>query len=62
VNGTAVADINKWPRAEGDVIASKTCPGAVFPFVIEGQYEITGHQNGVTIDFCDVANPKRVLH
>jgi hypothetical protein len=62
VDGDLQPALNDWPLASGDIVNSDAdaCPG--FPFGVQGRLEITGHQNGVTIDFCNSAAPTRILH
>lgn len=62
VDGVAESKVSDWPLAAGGVINAKGCPGAAFPFAVNGLIEITGSTGGVTIDFCDWQKPKRTEH
>jgi hypothetical protein len=59
VNNIARLDLDDWPLASGDIINSSACPS---DGDMSGKFEISGKGTGVTIDFCDVNNPSRVLH
>jgi hypothetical protein len=61
MNGVRQPSLNDWPLASGDIINSTACAFPVWPSV-PGKFEISGLNSGVTIDFCNTADPIRTIH
>jgi hypothetical protein len=52
-------DLDDWPLASGDIVNSSACPS---DGNLAGKVEISGKAAGVTIDFCDMYHPSRIVH
>ena len=59
VDNIAKPNLGAWPLASGTLINSSKCPSNDD---LAGKIEISGKNNGVTIDFCDIVKPMRTLH